>query len=170
MVTLKPMDFVLTRATAADMPEVARVFRASREHSLPYLPDLHSPQEDLAFFTDVVFPNNIVIVARASDSHASADLTNASQIAGFIAFDKSFVHHLYLRPQYLRHGLGTRLLNEAMSKRDRLKLFAFQRNVNARAFYEKHGFTAVTFSDGAETEEKEPDVLYEWHRANEPTA
>jgi hypothetical protein len=57
-----------------------------------------------------------------------------------------------------------------MSKRDRLKLFAFQRNVNARAFYEKHGFTAVTFSDGAETEEKEPDVLYEWHRANDPTA
>jgi hypothetical protein len=43
-----------------------------------------------------------------------------------------------------------------------LRLHVFQRNYRARAFYEARGFTAAAFSDGADNEEQEPDVLYEW--------
>ena len=38
---------------------------------------------------------------------------------------------------------------------------AFQRNSNARAFYEAQGFRAVGYTDGR-NEENEPDVKYEW--------
>lgn len=32
----------------------------------------------------------------------------------------------------------------------------------SRAFYERHGFTAVAFDDGSRNEEGEPDVLRRW--------
>ncbi len=43
-----------------------------------------------------------------------------------------------------------------------LSLYVFRRNAAARAFYERHGFTAVAFDDGGRNEEGEPDVLYRW--------
>jgi hypothetical protein len=43
-----------------------------------------------------------------------------------------------------------------------LGLWAFQVNKPARRFYERHGFVAVTFTDGSGNEEREPDVRYEW--------
>jgi hypothetical protein len=46
----------------------------------------------------------------------------------------------------------------------RLELWAFQRNTNARDFYESQGFHAVQCTDGR-NEENEPDVKYEWERA-----
>ena len=32
----------------------------------------------------------------------------------------------------------------------------------ASKFYERHGFQAVGYSDGARNEEQCPDILYEW--------
>jgi len=62
-----------------------------------------------------------------------------------------------------RH-IGTTLLNIAQSRFDRLSLWTFKRNRNARKFYEKHGFRLVAETDGSRNEEKEPDVLYWWQR------
>ena len=43
----------------------------------------------------------------------------------------------------------------------RLELWTFQRNSNARVFYETQGFRPVEYTDGR-NEENEPDVKYEW--------
>jgi hypothetical protein len=54
------------------------------------------------------------------------------------------------------------LLNEAKAiSPQRLELWTFQGNSNARAFYETQGFRAVEYTDGR-NEENEPDVKYEW--------
>jgi len=45
----------IRRAQAGDAESVARLFRAVRRACLPYLPDLHTAAEDLAFFRDRVF-------------------------------------------------------------------------------------------------------------------
>ncbi len=37
-----------------------------------------------------------------------------------------------------------------------------QRNNRARAFYERHGFRVARMTDGADNEEREPDILYVW--------
>jgi hypothetical protein len=43
-----------------------------------------------------------------------------------------------------------------------LHLWTFQRNAQARRFYEARGFALVEETDGAGNEEKEPDALYLW--------
>jgi hypothetical protein len=43
-----------------------------------------------------------------------------------------------------------------------LRLYAFQKSIRARAFHEARGFVARRFSDGADNEEKEWGVLYQW--------
>ena len=60
------------------------------------------------------------------------------------------------------------LLEQAKAGADELSLWTFQQNLRARLFYERHGFSVVTETDGADNEEKLPDVLYRWRRY--PTA
>jgi GNAT superfamily N-acetyltransferase len=71
---------------------------------------------------------------------------------------------LYVHPDNLRSGAGTQLLAAAKAGRDILELWCFQANTPARRFYERHGFRAVRFTDGARNEEKMPDVRYRWER------
>jgi GNAT superfamily N-acetyltransferase len=74
------------------------------------------------------------------------------------------VEHLYVRPDAQRAGIGSALLEEAKRGRPNgLRLWVFQRNHAARAFYARHGFVEVRSTDGADNEEREPDVLLEWH-------
>src|SRR5262249_55644798 len=42
-------------ATPADIDDIARVFRLSKETAMPFLPVLHTPEEDRAFFRTRVF-------------------------------------------------------------------------------------------------------------------
>jgi GNAT superfamily N-acetyltransferase len=85
------------------------------------------------------------------------------QIVGFLALRPGWVDHLYLKPGYYRRGIGSLFITIAKSHQPSgLKLYAFQKNVRARAFYEVHGFKAIEFGDGSLNEEREPDVLYEW--------
>lgn len=60
-------------------------------------------------------------------------------------------------------GVGAALLTVAKERRPRgVQLWVFQRNVGARRFYERHGFTLVRLTDGQDNEERVPDALYEW--------
>lgn len=129
---------------------VARLFRAVRVACLPYLPDLHTSEEDLAFFRDHVFAQCEVRIAGAMD--------------GFIAFRAGWVDHLYVRPQAQRRGVGAALLAQAMTAHSPLRLWTFQKNTAALAFYRARGFREVERTDGRGNEEREPDILLEWTR------
>jgi ribosomal protein S18 acetylase RimI-like enzyme len=73
-----------------------------------------------------------------------------------------WIRHLAVFPEYQRQGVGTALLGKAQDRSPvELRLFTFQRNVTARAFYERHGFTAVAFGVSP-APELEPDVAYRW--------
>ena len=144
----------IERACADDVEAIASVLRQSMDAALPFLPKLHTPDEDVAFMREHLLPSNQVFVAR--------DV--ADRVIGYIAFDETWVNHLYLLPDATKKGLGTRLLEIAKSERAYLQLWCFQRNENARRFYSKQGFVLVRETDGAENEEKEPDALYEWRR------
>jgi ribosomal protein S18 acetylase RimI-like enzyme len=136
------------------MPEVARVFRASFSHALPWIPTLHTPQDDHEHFTQVVFDENTVLVAREA----------CGSIIGFISFREGYVSNLYVLPERCGQGVGSRLLNAAKQRAAGLELWAFQRNTPALRFYEKHGFRVVRETDGFANEEREPDVLLAWRR------
>ena len=62
-------------------------------------------------------------------------------------------------------GAGTRLVEAAKSSGvDALELWCLQANTRTRRFYEARGFRAVRFTNGADNEERMPDVRYRWER------
>jgi GNAT superfamily N-acetyltransferase len=142
---------MIRRAEMMDAEAIAQVFRLARKTCLPYLPDLHTPQSELAFFRDHVLRHREVWVA------------GASSVDGFCAFGDDWVEHLYVRPDCHRRGLGTALLNQAKQDAASLQLWVFQRNAAAIRFYLHHGFQVVQATDGSGNEEHEPDFRMRWH-------
>jgi GNAT superfamily N-acetyltransferase len=138
------------RASAADAPAIARIYLASRADALPGLHKAHTDAEVLAWITRVLLVRASVWIAERGNA-----------VLGFIALHEIWVEQLYLAPRYYRQGIGTTLL--AIAKHhspNELRLFCFQRNSRARAFYEASGFTVVRFGDGSDNEEREPDIEY----------
>ena len=140
-------------ARAADADALAAVFTASRLAAMPWLPRLHSAAEDRRFIAEQVLgASDEVLVVRRDERPVA-----------FLALRGAIVEHLYVEPSAQRAGIGSGLLDAAKSRRPAgLRLWVFQRNEGARAFYARHGFAEVERTDGAGNEEDEPDVLLEW--------
>jgi GNAT superfamily N-acetyltransferase len=139
-------------ATPADADAIAATFGAARRTAMPWLPSLHSEAEDRMYFADKVIPDCEVLVVRRERAPIA-----------FLALKDEMVEHLYVRPEAQRAGIGSALLEAAKSRRPGgLRLWTFQRNQGARAFYAHHGFVEVELTDGAANEEREPDVLLSW--------
>ena len=68
-------------------------------------------------------------------------------------------------PALHRRGIGTSLLQLAQEAQAELRLYTFQSNKNARAFYERHGFLIEEMTNGERNEEKMPDITYRWVRS-----
>jgi hypothetical protein len=76
--------------------------------------------------------------------------------------DQLYVHPAQGRLRRGRHVAGARAgLGRSARRGLPVRLYTFQANQHAREFYERHGFVAVALGDGADNEERCPDVLYE---------
>jgi GNAT superfamily N-acetyltransferase len=146
-------SFVLRRAAQADMEAVARLHRHVRKTCLPYLPELHTPQQDLMFFKEHVFPASTIWLAEDED-----------RLIGFAAWKEDWLDHLYVDPAWHGRGIGSALLTAVREGVDELNLWTFQANTQARRFYERHGFRLVELTDGSRNEERTPDAHYRWAR------
>ena len=145
-------EFRIRAAHQDDAVAIAQAHVDARRVAMPWLPVLHSFEETVHFFGDFVIPHQVVLVAENEDG-----------VVGFIAVEGSFVEHLYVAPAHQGIGIGDALLSRAMEMRpEGLMLWTFERNENARRFYEKRGFVAVEFTDGSHNEERTPDVRYAW--------
>jgi putative acetyltransferase len=145
------MTSLIRPATTDDAPAVARISRGSREAAMPWLPDLHTPAEDLAFFTSEL-GSRTAWVAEVDDS-----------VVAFAVTGDGWLHHLYVDPAFQGRGLGSGLLATAQRACPAgLRLWVFERNLRARAFYVEHGFVDVLRTDGSGNEEREPDVQMAW--------
>jgi ribosomal protein S18 acetylase RimI-like enzyme len=83
-------------------------------------------------------------------------------MTGMIAFRKDWIDQLYVLPEAQGRGVGSMLLQRAQACFENLQLWTFQRNAQARRFYEARGFRLVRETDGSRNEEREPDALYLW--------
>lgn len=143
----------ITAATAADAPAIAAIHLAARRTAMPYLRQVHDDQETRAYFAAVVADRpGCWWVARRGGA-----------IAGYALLRGEWLEHLYVAPARQGAGLGAALLAHAKAMSPgALRLWTFQRNHVARAFYERFGFRAVEETAG-ENEEGEPDVQYAWN-------
>lgn len=144
----------LRKLTLTEMDAAAAVHRVSFDRALPWLAGRHSPAEDRAFYRTHVFKSCEVWGAEQQ-----------SKLVGIIAFRPEWIDQLYVLPDAQRRGVGGDLLEIAQDRFPVLNLWTFRRNLPARRFYESNGFVALRETDGSRNEEKEPDVLYQWTRA-----
>ena len=142
----------LRLAVEADAAEIAALFATSRR-LLTFLPDLHTVEEDRIYVRDKVLRDFRVTVAERDGA-----------IVGFMAELEGWIEHLYIDAAQLRSGVGSALIADAQSRNEDLQLWCFANNLRGRAFYERMGFEAVKFTDGAGNEQKAPDILYRWER------
>lgn len=134
-----------------ELADAARVHRASFDQALPTLAGLHTPEEDRWYWSNVL--------AASCEIWGAFD---GAQLAGVIAFRPEWIDQLYVLPHVQGGGAGSGLLRIAKERHAMLQVWTFQRNAAARRFYERHGFKPVLETDGAENEEKEPDILLRW--------
>ncbi|MCC7267002.1 MAG: GNAT family N-acetyltransferase [Caulobacteraceae bacterium] len=140
----------LRRAQAMDAPAITELYLHTRRTCLPYLPPITDEPDAHRFFAGVV---------KSAEVWVSE---GEGRLAAFIAFTPDWVEHLYVHPEHHGRGLGDALLSKAKAGSGDLRLWTFQKNAQARRFYEARGFVAKRETDGAENMEREPDVLYRW--------
>lgn len=109
----------------------------------------HTAQDALAHFRDVVVPGGRVWVAVDGDA-----------VVGVIAVSGTHVMQMAVAASHRRQGIASALLRTALANAPSVdRLYTFQRNTEARAFYERHGFVIEQLGVSA-APESEPDVLY----------
>lgn len=106
------------------------MWRASFEHGVG-IKDENPIEDQRRFLLHEVVPRNTVRVVK-----------DQGLVVGFMASTPASIAQLYVRVEYIGQGIGTRLLTLAKAEsRGSLWLYTFARNLNARRFYEHHGFT-----------------------------
>ncbi|PDT31615.1 GNAT family N-acetyltransferase [Rhizobium sp. L9] len=143
---------------AGHMRAAAEIRREALRQRLPWLPILHTPEEEEQYWRMHLLRDCTILGAAT-----------ANRLIGVIAFGDDWIEQLYVLPDFQGVGIGSLLLGRAKQEMEDIRLWTFQRNTGARAFYERHGFIAGEETDGADNEEKEPDVLYHWRRLPDPT-
>jgi GNAT superfamily N-acetyltransferase len=154
------MRVELRPATLDDADSVATVFLRSRKELVAFAPLAHVDDDVRGWIARRLIPAGRTTVAVVDGA-----------IVGFVsvspARECSWITQLYLHPGWIGRGIGTRLLELVLKELPwPIRLYTFQANQRARTFYERRGFEAIAFTDGANNEEKCPDVLYEWRPAD----
>ncbi len=148
---LQPGEPKLRAVRVGDAAECAHVYLRWRAFTVPDVPVVHSPGEVRRWMADEVIGHTEMTVAELDGT-----------VVGFVAVDMSrdgaWIEHLVVDPAWVERGLDDRLLAAAGSRS--LQVWAFQANLEVRRFYERHGFVAVEFTEGAANEERAPDVRY----------
>jgi ribosomal protein S18 acetylase RimI-like enzyme len=140
-------------AEEADAAVIARIHMASRSAAMPYLPPQKRSHEQVTrWVRDTLLRQCRTWVA-----------VRDAEITGYAALDGDLLEHLYLRPDVRRQGTGTLLLDEVRRHSPGgVSLHVFQQNTEARAFYQRHGFTVVDTSNGDRNMENLPDMTLRW--------
>jgi len=131
---------------------LAELYLRSRLAAVPAIPPpVHTEHEIREWFASVVLPNRDVWL-----------IAEREQPVALLVLRGEWIDQLYVDPTRTSQGLGAALIEVAKrTSPGCLALWTFQANTAARRFYERHGFVAVSTTDG-DNEERAPDVHYRW--------
>ena len=148
---------MIRRARSEDAEAIARIFRESRAEAMPWLPVLHDPDDELQHFRGRVETNEVFVLEREGE------------VAGFAILNGDELDGFYVAPEHQRAGVGAALFRHVQELRpERFGFWVFRDNLRSRRFYESHGAWSLYATDGAENEERAPDVRYEWRPSRGP--
>ncbi len=138
-----------------ELDAVVEIWYTTKRAAYPYLPleQTYTLADNARFFREYILPHCDIWVAA-----------QGTVLLGFLAINGNYVDRLYVLPDHQRRGIGTALVTKAREiSPDSLELATHQQNVQARAFYEQHGFRAVRFGVSPPPESA-PDMTYRWVR------
>jgi GNAT superfamily N-acetyltransferase len=142
---------LIRRGEPGDVQAIARIFRESRAEAMPWLPVLHTAEEELGHFRGRLETDEVYVLER--DGRA----------AGFAVLHGDELDGFYVAPEAQRRGVGAALFRHVQEQRpERFGFWIFRDNTRARRFYESHGARLLYETDGANNEERTPDARYEW--------
>ncbi len=153
MSSATPTDLTLRPATAEDAPAVAEVHLASRAGavsggSMPA--SVHPDHEAHAWVAGWIGTAEVWVAERDA-------------VVAYLRLTGEWLDDLYVVPEHSGEGIGTALLDLAKALRPGgFGLWVFEVNAPARAFYARHGLVEVARTDGADNEERAPDLHLAW--------
>jgi ribosomal protein S18 acetylase RimI-like enzyme len=149
----------IRQATAADATAIARIHSASRAATMPYLPPRKRSDDEVRRWVEQVVLKECRVWVAVPDG----------EVLGYAVLEgDGLLDQLYLLPGARRRGIGTLLLEEVRRHSpDGLSLHVFRANTDARAFYERHGFTVTDTNDGSANMENLPQLTYGWKPASQ---
>ena len=115
-----------------------------------WMPRIHTRAEDLAHAGEMIRRGWVTVAERDGG------------VVGFAACDGAELNALYVAGNHQGQGVGAALLTRLQKDASRLELWTFEANDGAQRFYRRHGFAEVARTDGADNDEKLPDVRFEW--------
>ena len=146
-------ELVVRDAVPADGGRIADVFLAARHTAMPWLWSPRTEEEVRWWFGGL--PERTggrVLVGERNGI-----------VLGFAEVLPGELNHLYVDPGAQGTGVGSALFAAATRLEPAgLELWTFQRNAAARAFYAARGCVELYGTDGADNEEREPDVRIAW--------
>ena len=120
------MEFEISEFVEDDRAELRQLYSDVRNETF------HRIENQSKYTFDLDTKGEEIIVARME-----------GKVAGFISvwLPDNFIHHLYIRKEYRRNGLGRLLINRVRTKTKRpLTLKCLVDNINAVKFYERNGW------------------------------
>jgi ribosomal protein S18 acetylase RimI-like enzyme len=149
--------FTVRDFSESDFDELVSLWHETNRLSYPYV---RAHQEHTRANASDFFRSNVLVECRVWVAESSS-----RQRLGLLALSGSWIRQLAVFRPFQRQGVGTALLQRAREHSPtQLRLYTFQRNVAARAFYERHGFSAVAFGTSP-APEAEPDIEFCWQAA-----
>jgi GNAT superfamily N-acetyltransferase len=144
---------VIRRADTADGAAVAALFLAVRADAARRgtIPPVTDEDDARRHFIGLV-----------AEAEVWVDTDDRDAVVAMMVLDPGWLEHLYVHPAYTGRGIGSGLVDFAKHRLGNLQLWTFQANAPARAFYARHGFAEVEFTDGSGNMERAPDVRLQW--------
>ncbi|HEX6249155.1 MAG TPA: GNAT family N-acetyltransferase [Nocardioidaceae bacterium] len=148
-----PVDLTLRPGEPDDADALAGLVTEARRAAVPAMPPpVHTPEEDRAWIGRQLAGEREVWVAEAD-----------GDLVAYLALEPEWLHSLYVRPDLTGRGIGSFLLDFVKSRRPHgFSLWVFVSNEPAQRFYRRHGLVEVRRTDGADNDEKAPDIEMAW--------
>ena len=134
-----------------DLDDMVTILVQASRTAYTFMPWTHSDTSFCWFVSDALKPWDAVRLAEVGN-----------EPIGFACLEGAYLDQLFVKPPCERRSIGTTLLDDIKRLRPvGFKLYTFQANLAARAFYERQGLVANAF--GVSEAENEPDFTYCWN-------
>lgn len=145
------IDCKIIPVTEKHADEVTALWRESMQAAIG-IPPVHSFESQRYFLMNILPEDFSVLVAIDKQG---------SEVCAFLACNETEISQLYVHQKHQGKGIGHALVEYAKQQSNgSLTLHTFDVNTNARAFYEREGFTGTI--GNTDNEEGLLDWVYTW--------